>query len=143
MSGKLVVPFTKFVFPLAKNFLTLLANMASASEIDGDNQRKMRGREVVKAGTGITLIILNEDLHGIIRIKKSLKNLVVSFDGVSETLKQEIKKQKGKFLGMLLGTLGASMLGSMLIWKGVIRAVKTVRRAGRWYTNMDKMNKNF
>ena len=89
--------------------------MASASEIDGDNQRKMREREVVKAGTGITLIILNEDLHGIIRIMKSLKNLVVSFDGVSETLKQEIKKQKGKFLGMLLGTLGASMLGNMLI----------------------------
>ena len=123
--------------------MTLLANMASASEIDGDNQRKMREREVVKAGTGITLIILNEDLHGIIRIIKSLKNLVASFDGVSETLKQEIKKQKGKFLGMLLGTLGASMLGNMLIWKGVIRAVKTVRRAGRWYTNMDKMNKIF
>ena len=123
--------------------MTLLANMASPSEIDGDNRRKMREREVVKAGTGITLIILNEDLHGIIRIMKSLKNLVASFDGVSETLKQEIKKQKGKFLGMLLGTSGASVLGNMLIWKGVIRAVKTVGRAGRWYTNMDIMNKNF
>ena len=49
-----------------------LATMASASPIDGTIQRKMRGGDVVRAGKGITLIISNEDMDGIIKIIKSL-----------------------------------------------------------------------
>ena len=53
--------------------------------------------------------------------------------GVSETIKNEAKEQKGGFLGMLLGTLGASLWGSMLASKrviGVIQAGEGVIRAG-------------
>ena len=41
---------------------------------------------------------------------KSLENSGVLIDGVSETVKHEIKQQEGGFLGMLLGTLGVLML---------------------------------
>ena len=43
-------------------------------------------------------------------------------EGVSETIQNEAKKQKVGFLSMLLGTLGASLLGNILAGKGVIRA---------------------
>ena len=42
--------------------------------------------------------------------------------GVSQTIQNEVKEQKDGFLGMLLGTLGASLLGSLLPGKGTIRA---------------------
>ena len=42
--------------------------------------------------------------------------------GVTKTIKDEIKEQKGGFLGMLLGTLGASLLGNVLSGKGNARA---------------------
>ena len=43
-------------------------------------------------------------------------------NGVTKTIKNETKKQKGGFLGMLLRTLGASLLGNMLTGKGMLRA---------------------
>ena len=46
----------------------------------------------------------------------------ILLDGITETVKNEVKEQKGGFLSMLLGTLGASLLGNMLAGKGVIRA---------------------
>ena len=53
--GKLAGPLMKVAAPLAKNVLTPLATMASVSAIDGAIQRKMLGRDVVRAGKGITL----------------------------------------------------------------------------------------
>ena len=56
--------------------------------------------------------------------------------GVTETVKSERKEQKGGFLSMLLGTLGASLFGSLLTGKGFVRAdsgnnkTKGVVRAG-------------
>ena len=50
--------------------------------------------------------------------------------GDSETIKSEVKEQKGGFLGMLLGTLGASLLRNLLTGKGTIRAGKGTIRAG-------------
>ena len=41
---------------------------------------------------------------------------------VTKTIKNETKEQKGGFLSMLLGTLGASLLGNILAGKGIIRA---------------------
>ena len=60
----------------------------------------------------------------------------VLIDGVSKTVKNEMKEQELGFLGMLLGTLGASMLGNMLTGKGFARE-------GREYDNMDHTDKNF
>ena len=45
-------------------------------------------------------------------------------EGVTETAQNEIKEQKGVFPSMLLGTLGASLLGSILAGKGINRAGK-------------------
>ena len=106
----------KLVVPLAKNILVPLANVVSASVIDGAIQIKMLGRSAMRAGKEITLVILNEQLDDIIRIIKSLKNSGVLIDGVSQTIKQEIKWQKGRFRA-LLRNLGASLLGSMFIGK--------------------------
>ena len=53
--GKLAGPLMKVAVPLAKNVLTPLATMASVSAIDGAIQRKMLGRDVVRAGKVITL----------------------------------------------------------------------------------------
>ena len=50
---------------------------------------------------------------------------------VSQTIKNEAKEQKGGFLSMLLGTLGASLLGNLLTGKGTIRAGEGTIRAGQ------------
>ena len=74
-----------------------------------------------------------ENMDDIIRIIKLLENLGILNDGVCETVKHEIKRQKGRFFVMLLGTLGALMPGNMFTEKGFLRAAEGVVRAGRWY----------
>ena len=52
--------------------------------------------------------------------------------GVTETVRNEVKEQKGGFLSLLLGTLGASLLGNILAGRGINRAEKGrgINRAG-------------
>ena len=70
-----------------------------------------------------TLIMKNElKMNDIMKIVKSLQETGLLIKGVSETIKNEAKEQKGVFLGMLLSTLGASLLGNLLTSKGTIRA---------------------
>ena len=59
-------------------------------------------------------------MKDIIRIVKYLADSGLLLKGVSETIKNEGKEQKGGFLSMLLGTLGGSLLGNILAGKGVI-----------------------
>ena len=74
-------------------------------------------------GSGTTaLIISNEEIEDIMRIVKSLEESELLIKEISETIKNEAKEQKGRFLGMLLGTLCASLLGNALAGRGVIRA---------------------
>ena len=72
-------------------------------------------------------------MDDILKIVKSLENSGVLLKGVSETIQHEAKEQRGEFLGMLLGTLGASLLGDVLskglFGKGVIRAGEGTIRA--------------
>ena len=78
-----------------------------------------------------TLIILNEEMDDIIKIIKSLEESGFLIKSVNETIKSETKEQRGGFLGMLLGTLGASLLGNISTDKGVTRAgAGTIRAAG-------------
>ena len=86
-------------------------------------------------GSGTTnLIISNDEMDGILKTVKSLENSGVLLKGVSETIQHEAKEQRGGYLGMLLGTLGASLLGDVLSkglsGKGVIRAGERTIRAG-------------
>ena len=71
-----------------------------------------------------TLIISNDEIEDIIKIVKSLEDYGLLLKGVTETVQNEVKEQKGGFLGMLLGTLDASLLGNLLTGRGMNRAVK-------------------
>ena len=65
------------------------------------------------------------------KIVKHLEDSGLLIKGVSETVGNEVKEQKGVFLGMLAVTLASSLLGNMLSDKGVIRAGKGTIRAGQ------------
>ena len=69
-----------------------------------------------------TLIISDEEMNDIMKIVKSLEESGLLTKGVSKTIKNEAKEQKGGFLRMLLGSLGASLLGNLLTGEGTIRA---------------------
>ena len=69
-------------------------------------------------------------MQDLLKIVKSLKDSGILLDGITETVENEVKERKGGFLSMLLGTLGASLLGNMLAGRGVIRAGEGTIRAG-------------
>ena len=94
--------------------------MASAFATDGPLQRKMPGGSVARAGKGINLVISNEDIDDIIGILKSLENSFVLIGEVSEISKLEVKRQKSRFIGILLDAMGALMLENMFTGKVVM-----------------------
>ena len=57
------------------------------------------------------------------KIVQAFEDSNILLKGVTKTLQNETKEQKGGFLSMLLGTLGASLLGNLLAGKGILRAV--------------------
>ena len=119
------LPLTKIALtPLAKSVLLPSGLSAGMSAAGATIQKRIYG-----SGT-IALIISNEKMEDIMKIVKSLEESGLLIKGISETSKNERKEQKGEFLPMLLGTLAASMLGSALTGKGVIRASEGTIRAG-------------
>ena len=126
--SKLAGPLMKVAMPLAKNVLAPLGLTAAMSAIDGSIKKKMLGSATS------TLIIPNDEMNDIIKVVKSLEDSGVLLKGVSETIQHEAKEQRGRFLSMLLGTLGASLLGDVLSkglsGRGVIRAAEGTIRAG-------------
>ena len=74
-------------------------------------------------GSGTTtLIISSEGMNDIIKIIQALGDSNILLKGVTKTIKNETKEQKGGFLTMLLGTLGASLLENLLAGKWILRA---------------------
>ena len=69
-------------------------------------------------------------MENIIKIVKSLEDFSLLLKGVRETVQNEAREQKRGFLSMLLGTLGASLLGNISAGKGINRADKGIVRAG-------------
>ena len=112
----------KVAMPLARNVLAQLGLTAAMSAIDGSIQKKIHG-------SGVKLIIEEEDMQDL-KIIKELENSDILLKGVSKTIENEIKEQRGGFLSMLLGTLGASLLGNLLTGKGIMRAGDGIVRAG-------------
>ena len=106
----------KAAIPLAKIFLALLGNTAAVSAIDAEIQKKIHC-----SGT-TTLIVSNKEMNDIMKIIHILEDSNISLKGVTKTIKNETEEQKGGFLSMLLGTLGASLLGNLLAGKGIVRA---------------------
>ena len=60
-------------------------------------------------------------MNDIMKIVQSLEDSNILLKGVTKTIKNEAKEQKGGFLSMLLGTSGASLLGNLLSGKGTVR----------------------
>ena len=122
--SKLAGPLMKVAMPLDKNVLGPLGLTAAMSAIDGGIQKKMRGDE-------IKLMIEDEDMNDIMKIIKALEKSGILLNSVGKTIENEVKEQKGGFLSMLLGTLGASLLGNLLTGgKGIMRAGEGIMRAG-------------
>ena len=113
--SKLAGPLMKVAMPLAKNVLALLGLTAAMSAINESIQKKIHG-------SGVKLITEQEDIKDIMKIIEELENSNILLKGASKTIKIEIKEQRGRFLSMLLGTLGASLLGNLLTGKGIMRA---------------------
>ena len=122
--GKLLGPLLKTGLPLIKNVIKPLAKSvliplrltAAASAIDAGIHKKILG------SGNTTLLMSNEEMNDIIKIVQALEDSNILLKGLTETVKNETKEQKGGFLSMLLGTLGSSLLGSLLTGKGFVRA---------------------
>ena len=122
--SKLAGLLMKVALPLAKNVLAPLGLTAAMSAIDGSMQKKIHG-------SGVKLIIEQEDIIDIMKIIEALENSGILLKGVSKTIENETKEQRGGFLSMLLGTLGASFLDNLLTdGKGILRSGDGIVRAG-------------
>ena len=73
-----------------------------------------------------THIISNEEINDVTNIVKLNEKSCLLIKEISKTIKNETKEGKGRFLSMLLGSLGANLLGNLLTDKGVIRAFEGV-----------------
>ena len=115
--SKLAGPLMKVAVPLAKSILVPLGITAApaTSVIDVGIQKKIHG-----SGT-TNLIISNVEMNDIMKIVHALEDSNILLKGVTKTIKNETKEQKGGFLSMLLGTLGASLLRNILTGKGILR----------------------
>ena len=120
----------KVAMPLAKNVLASLGLTAAMSAVDGSIQKKIHGSGATK-GAGFKLIIEQEDMNDIMKIIEALENSGILLKGISKTIENETKEQKGRFSGILLGTLGVILLGNLLTGgKGMVRAGEGIVRAG-------------
>ena len=116
------LPLLKNVIkPLTKSVIIPLGLTAAASAADAGILKKILGSGNHSSHNNTILTISNDERKDIIRIVKSLEHSGLLLKGVSETIQNEAKEQKGGFLSMLLGTLGASLLGNILAGKGINR----------------------
>ena len=77
---------------------------------------KKKKKKIHGSGT-TTLIISNKEMNDIMKIVLVLQDSNILLKGVTKTIKNETNEQKGGFLSLLLGTLGASVLGNLLTGK--------------------------
>ena len=125
--SKLAGPLMKLAVPLANNILVPLQITAAASALDARIQKKIHDSgcppSTMKVGSGTTtLIISNKEINEIIKMVQVLDDSNILLKGVTETIKNENKEQRGGLLGTLVGTLGSILLESLLPGKGIVRA---------------------
>ena len=122
--SELASPLMTVAVPLEKNILAPLGNTVAVSAIDAVIQKKIHcpGRTLSSASRATTLIISDKEINDIIKIVWALEDSNILLKAVTKNIKNKTKEQKGGILSMLLGTLGASLLGNMLAGKGIVRA---------------------
>ena len=145
--GKLLGPLLKTGLPLIKNAITPSAKSvlipsgltAAASAADAGINKKISG------SGNTTLIISNKDMGDLIQIVRSLEDSGLLLKGVTESVQNEVKEQKGGFLSILLGTLVTNLLGNVLTRKGIHRAGKGkgIHRAGEGIVRVGEGNLDF
>ena len=123
------LPLTKNVIKtLAKSVLTPLGLTAAASAADAGIHKKIlrsgHNGLLSSASHNTVSIISNDEIEDFIKIVKPLEDSGLLLKRVTETVQNEVKEQSGGFLSMLLGTLGASLLGNLLTGRGIYRAGK-------------------
>ena len=145
--GRLLGPLLRTGLPLIKHVIKTLAKIvliplgstAAASAADAGIHKKILG------SGNTTLIISNEEMNDIIKIVQALEDSNSLLKGVTKTIENETKEQKEGFLSMLLGTLGANLLGNLLTGKGIERVGsgnnkgKGIVRAGYGNHSKNKM----
>ena len=127
--GRLLGPLLKtgltliknVIKPLAKSVLIPLVLTAAALVADAGTHKKILGSGNNHTSNNATLIISNNELEDIIKIVKSFEDSGLLLKGVTETVQNEVKEQKGGFLSMLLGTLGANLLRNLLTGRGIYK----------------------
>ena len=120
--------------PLAKRVLIPLGLTAVASATDATFHKKIFGSGFTK------LIISNGKMEDIMKIVRCLEDSGLLINDVSGTIKNEAKKQKGEFLRMLLGALGATLLQNLLTDKARITASKGTIIAGEIFNAASFIN---
>ena len=120
--------------PLAKSVLISLGLTAAASATDAAIHKKMFGSRTT------ALIISNEEMNDIMKIVKSLEESDLLIKSVSKTIENKAKEQKGRFLGMLLDSLGASVLANLLQGKDKLQRVKTLSEQVRIFNAFSSFN---
>ena len=73
-------------------------------------------------GQQLSLIISNEEMNDTMKTVQALEDSNILLKGITKTIENETKEQKAEFLSMLLGILGASLLGNLLSGKGIVSA---------------------
>ena len=123
--ARLLGPLLKTGLPLISNVIKPLVKsvliplgLTAAAAADAGIHKKILG-----SGNNTTLIISNDEINDIIKMIKSLEDSGLLLKGVTDTVKNEVKEQKGGFV-MLLGTLGANVLGNLIAGQGIYRAGK-------------------
>ena len=113
--------------PLVKSVLIPLGLTAAASAEDAGLHKKVLG----SGNNNNTMLIISSDkMKKIVKIVESLEDSRLLPRGASKKTQNEVKEQRGGFLSMLLDTLGASLLGNILVGKGINRAGEGIVGAG-------------
>ena len=119
--GKFLPKLIKPATSLGKNTPASLGLSSITSAADAGIQKSVYG-------SGSTALSINSnELNDVMKIIKVLEDHAVLLKGITKTAKNEVKSQRGGFLSMLLGTLGASLPGDVLS-KGLLG--KRLARAG-------------
>ena len=105
---------TSIAIPLARDNLPGLVSNLTSNAIN-KFERKISGKVAVRVGKRFILFISNKDMNDIVKIIKSFEDSGVLIDGVTETVKHEIKKQEDKSFGAWLAILAVSLVQPVIL----------------------------
>ena len=125
--SKLADPLMKIAVPLAKNVLAPLGITTAASAIDAETQKKKKKKKRWFYKHDFNNFGWKNEWYNQ-KICQSFEDYNILLKEVTKTINNEIKEQTRGFLNMLLGTLGASLIGNLWTKKGILRASSGIKK---------------